>query len=282
MDKAIRTEIQRATHAARALLENDFGEQLEGAYSIRQDGTIAPEPGGHLNAEERLVRHKLVAAVEQLSEHPIGLAIVAGAKARGLTPKTATAFAAVNGLGVQAAIDGQSVLVGSGNFLAQRGVATQPWEARAEAWRESYAPHPTGGSDAHALAELGRVTTRFSTPISSRADLVAALEVVVLPSRSEGLPFALLEAMALGKPVVATTVGGCPEVVEHGRTGLLTPPGDPPALADAILRLLECPGEARAMGEAGAARVRADFTLTRMVRELEAIYAAALAARGLR
>ncbi|MBI4292388.1 MAG: copper-translocating P-type ATPase, partial [Betaproteobacteria bacterium] len=77
----------------------------------------------------------LVAGVEQLSEHPIGLAIVEGAKARGLVPGTATAFEAVNGLGVQADIDGKSVLVGSRNFLAQRSIDTQPWEQRAEAWR---------------------------------------------------------------------------------------------------------------------------------------------------
>jgi Cu+-exporting ATPase len=73
--------------------------------------------------------------VEQLSEHPIGLAIVEGAKGRGLTPRMATAFEAVNGLGVQADIDGKRVVVGSRNFLAQRGVDTQRWEARAEAWR---------------------------------------------------------------------------------------------------------------------------------------------------
>ncbi|MHB8666031.1 MAG: copper-transporting P-type ATPase [Burkholderiales bacterium] len=77
----------------------------------------------------------LVAGVEQLSEHPIGLAIVEGAKARGLTPRPADAFDASNGLGVQALIDGKTVLVGSRNFLAQKGVDTQPWEARAEAWR---------------------------------------------------------------------------------------------------------------------------------------------------
>jgi Cu+-exporting ATPase len=77
----------------------------------------------------------LVAGVEQLSEHPIGLAIVAGAKARGLTPRPAGAFDASNGLGVQADIEGKTVLVGSRNFLAQKGVDTQPWEARAEAWR---------------------------------------------------------------------------------------------------------------------------------------------------
>src|ERR1019366_4756954 len=77
----------------------------------------------------------LVAAVEQLSEHPIALAIVAGAKARGLTPRVAGAFNASNGLGVQADIDGKTVLVGSRNFLAKANVDTQPWEARAEVWR---------------------------------------------------------------------------------------------------------------------------------------------------
>ena len=77
----------------------------------------------------------LVAGVEQLSEHPIGLAIVEGAKARGLTPQSAGAFDAINGLGVQADIDGKSVLVGSRSFLTQKGIDTKPWEARAEAWR---------------------------------------------------------------------------------------------------------------------------------------------------
>ena len=77
----------------------------------------------------------LIAGVEQLSEHPIGLAIVEGAKSRGLTPGAAGAFDAVNGLGVQAEIDGQAVLVGSRSFLTQRGVDTQQWEGRAEAWR---------------------------------------------------------------------------------------------------------------------------------------------------
>ncbi len=87
---------------------------------------------------ESLPEHEalaLVAGVEQLSEHPIGLAIVAGAKARGLTPGSAGAFEAVNGLGVQADIAGQRVLVGSRNFLAQHGIDTKPWEARAEVWR---------------------------------------------------------------------------------------------------------------------------------------------------
>ncbi|MFL6580620.1 MAG: heavy metal translocating P-type ATPase [Burkholderiales bacterium] len=77
----------------------------------------------------------LVAGVEQLSEHPIGLAIVEGAKARGITPRVAVQFTAENGLGVQAQINGKRVLVGSRSFLNQRGVQTEQWEARAQAWR---------------------------------------------------------------------------------------------------------------------------------------------------
>ncbi|BCT67786.1 Silver exporting P-type ATPase [Nitrosospira sp. NRS527] len=77
----------------------------------------------------------LMAGVEQLSEHPIGQAIVEGAKARNLKPGAAEAFNAVNGLGVQADIDGKRVLVGSRNFLAQHDIDTQRWEEWGEAWR---------------------------------------------------------------------------------------------------------------------------------------------------
>ena len=131
---------------------------------------------------------------------------------------------------------------------------------------------------ARALGVAGRC--RFVGARADVADLVAALEIVALPSRSEGLPFALLEAMALGRPVVATSVGGNPEVVEDGRTGWLVPPGDAGALARAILGLLEDPEAARAMGARGAARVRAEFSLARMVGALETLYATLLAARS--
>ena len=78
---------------------------------------------------------RLVAGVEQLSEHPIATAIVEGAKARGASPAPAESFEAVNGMGVQARAGGRAVLVGSGAFLEQHGATPGAWEARAEQWR---------------------------------------------------------------------------------------------------------------------------------------------------
>ena len=120
---------------------------------------------------------------------------------------------------------------------------------------------------------------RFTGARADVADVLSVVEIVTLPSRSEGLPFALLEAMVLGKPVVASTVGGNPEVVEEGRTGLLVPTADAPALAAAIARMLDRPHDAAAMGARGRARVREHFTLTRTTRALEDLYLDLLGAR---
>lgn len=109
--------------------------------------------------------------------------------------------------------------------------------------------------------------------------LYAAADVVVVPSVwPEPLSRVLLEAMALGRPVVATAVGGTPEAVEHGVTGLLVPPGDAPALAKALAELLLDPARARGMGEAAARRAARVFAEDRVVAALEAAYARALGA----
>ncbi len=111
--------------------------------------------------------------------------------------------------------------------------------------------------------------------LGSRQDipqLLALMDVAVLPSLEEGFPNAVLEAMAVSKPVVATRVGGTPEAVVHGKTGLLVPPRDPRALADAILELLGDPRLAQQMGKAGRGRVKKEFGLDRMIQEMEGLY----------
>ncbi|MBJ7599388.1 MAG: hypothetical protein DLM67_03000 [Candidatus Nephthysia bennettiae] len=94
----------------------------------------------------------------------------------------------------------------------------------------------------------------------------------VLSSRQESFPNAVVESMAAGVPVVATSVGGIPELVRHGIDGLLVPPGEPDALAEAMLRLVWDPELATRMGEAARERVRQSFSIEKMVREFEDLY----------
>jgi glycosyltransferase involved in cell wall biosynthesis/protein-tyrosine-phosphatase len=103
-------------------------------------------------------------------------------------------------------------------------------------------------------------------------DLIAAMDVFVLPSLDEGIPMALLEAMALRVPVVATAVGGVPEVVEDGVSGILIPPADHEALADGCLRLIADREWARAIGTRGRHLVEQRFTQERCGRALLTAY----------
>jgi glycosyltransferase involved in cell wall biosynthesis len=113
------------------------------------------------------------------------------------------------------------------------------------------------------------------------ADVLAAADVVVLPSLSEGFPFVLLEALAMGCPVVASRVNGVPELIEDHKTGLLVPPRDPQALAAAIRVILSDPTAASKMGAAGRAVVRERFTVDHMVADTTAIFDAAMQDAGL-
>jgi glycosyltransferase involved in cell wall biosynthesis len=113
--------------------------------------------------------------------------------------------------------------------------------------------------------------------------VTAALDVAVLPSYREAQGLAILEAMALGRPVVATAVGGVPEMIEAGRTGLLVPPHDAGALGEAIARLLTDHPLADTLARAGRDFVHASFSLDHMVAAVTRIYeagAAAVAARS--
>jgi glycosyltransferase involved in cell wall biosynthesis len=142
--------------------------------------------------------------------------------------------------------DAQAILVGSGEL--QEALA-----ARAEALGVS-----------HAVRFLGR---RDDVP-----RLLAAADIFCLPSLDEGLPLAIAEAMAAGLPVVATPVGGVPEIVSQGETGWLVPPRMPAALALRLIGLLNDPDMAQAMGQAGRERVVQGFTLERMTTRFEHLY----------
>jgi glycosyltransferase involved in cell wall biosynthesis len=102
--------------------------------------------------------------------------------------------------------------------------------------------------------------------------LMNALDVFVLSTHCEGLPLVILEAMAHGKPVVATAVDGIPEVVRHGESGLLVPHEDHEALAAHVLALLRDPAWSRQLGAAGAARVRSSFSRTQFADAMNSLY----------
>ena len=103
--------------------------------------------------------------------------------------------------------------------------------------------------------------------------VTAALDVAVLPSYREAQGLSVLEAMALSRPVVASNVGGIPEMIEHGVSGLLVPPRDPDALAAAIVRLLEDHQLADMIARTGHDLVRSRFGIEQMVSAIEDIYA---------
>jgi glycosyltransferase involved in cell wall biosynthesis len=133
----------------------------------------------------------------------------------------------------------------------------------------------TGGLFAETVARVERqgITgrLRYLGFVEGARGFLSQADVFVLTSRTEGLGTSVLDAMAAGVPVVATAAGGIPEMIEHERTGLLVPPGDPVALARAIERVLDDPALARRLADAARVRVR-DFALERTIERTEELY----------
>lgn len=123
------------------------------------------------------------------------------------------------------------------------------------------------------------VTFSGSVPPDEIPSLLAGFDVFVLSSNWEGLPMVLIEAQAAGVPIVATAVGGVPEVVHDGATGLLVPPRDPTALAGAIVRLLEDQALRWQLGVNAAAHAEREFDIRRLARQTAAMYREVLAER---
>jgi glycosyltransferase involved in cell wall biosynthesis len=178
------------------------------------------------------------------------------------------------------AIDKASrVVVVVANFLLYKG-----HEVFLDAWARVVARAPDavallvgdgparGEIEARAAAAGLTGSLRFLGSRLDVPDVLALADVLVHPSFEEGFCNAILEAMAAGKPVVATDVGGNPEAVVPGTTGLLVPAGDGAALAQALTSLLDRPEQLQALGRAGRCRVAEQFGLSVMVRRYESVY----------
>ncbi|HOW28316.1 MAG TPA: glycosyltransferase family 4 protein [Elusimicrobiota bacterium] len=123
------------------------------------------------------------------------------------------------------------------------------------------------------VAYLGlRQNCRFLGVRQDIPEILSALDLVVLPSLSEGFPYAALESMAMRKPVIATAVNGVPEMIRPEVDGILVPPRNVERLGAALMDLGRHPEKARALAESGYERVRADFSLSTMIDQWEKLY----------
>jgi len=134
------------------------------------------------------------------------------------------------------------------------------------------------------IARLGLDDRTSFHPWMTHHELGEALSdarMAVLPSREENFSLAILSALAVGTPTISTRVGGTPEIIDDGDTGLLVPPDDPNALADAIRRLQTNPADARRIGANGKSHVRTHLTWAVAAEQFEALYEQILTERGL-
>jgi len=208
----------------------------------------------------------MVASVEQLSEHPIGLAIVAGAKQRGLALPQAGAFDAVNGLGVRAEVNGRRVLVGSRAFLAQHGADASAWDARAEAWRgeaKTVVYFAVDGKAAGLAAVADPV--KDSTPEAIASLKAAGIRIVMLTGDSKRTAEAVARRLgideALAEVLPADKAGHVKRLQAEGRKVAMAGDGinDAPALAQADVGIAMGTGTDVAMESAGVTLVKGDL-----------------------
>ena len=209
---------------------------------------------------------ELVAGVEQLSEHPIGTAIVEGAKALGATPARAEDFKAVNGLGVEARIGGRAVLVGSRAFLAQHGTDTAAWDARAEAWRAQAKTVVFFAVDGRACGIAAVADpVKESTPQAIAALKKRGVRIVMLTGDSKRTAQVVARQLgideAVGEVLPEDKAREVKRLQAEGRKVAMAGDGinDAPALAQANVGIAMGTGTDVAMESAGVTLVKGDL-----------------------
>jgi Cu+-exporting ATPase len=208
----------------------------------------------------------LVAGVEQLSEHPIATAIVQGAKAKGIAPSRAEDFNAVNGLGVEAHIDGRTVLVGSRAFLAQHGADTGAWEERAEKWRAEAKTVVFFAVDGrtYGIAAVAD-PVKDSTPEAIAALKKRGVRIVMLTGDSKRTAAVVARQLgideAVGEVLPENKAKEVKRLQAEGRKVAMAGDGinDAPALAQADVGIAMGTGTDVAMESAGVTLVKGDL-----------------------
>jgi glycosyltransferase involved in cell wall biosynthesis len=247
------TVVANSAYTARALLASAPGANVEvvpNAVDLRRFDPVAID------------REAARAALARLLGAEAGRRFMLGVVAQ-LTPwkGQGTAIEALR-LACAAGLDAHLLLIGSAKFVAS---ATRfDNDAYVAGLRRRIA-------DAGLESRVSWLGERGDVP-----ELMRALDVLLLPSQEEPFGRALIEAMALEVPVLATSVGGPPEIVEEGREGFLLAPDEPGAWAAAVLRLAEDPREAAALGRAGRERVLRKYTVAHHVQAMLDVYSGAL------
>lgn len=237
---------------------------LERAMGRITDRTVALTRG-----EEQDYRDLKVGAADSLRIIHSGVPLERFSKARVPAREARKSLGLPPGAPVVGTVGWLLAIKGPATLLAAMG---RVWEQHPEAFLVYVGQGPLKDGlarEAEGMGKAGKVL--FTGWRKDVEKLLPAFDVFVLASENEGMGRAVVEAMAAGKPAVASRVGGLPDLVLDGETGVLVPPGDPGALADAVLVLLNDPERAAAMGQKARERASA-FSLEAMLAKLDELY----------